>query len=104
MRIGIPTEVKTAEKRVALTPEACATLVEKGHEVYLQKGAGIGAGFSDDDYTSVGVKIQPTADQLFEAAEMVVKVKEPQKEELSRLRKDHLLFCYLHLAAEPELT
>ena len=104
MKIGIPTEMKTAEKRVALTPKACQTLVESGHEVFIQKGAGEGAGFTDETYVASGVNIEPTADSLFAAAEMIVKVKEPQQEELSRLRKDHLLFCYLHLAAEPALT
>ena len=104
MRIGIPTEVKVAERRVALTPEACAALVKAGHSVSLQKGAGQGAGFSDDMYTAIGATIAPDADALYAGAEMVVKVKEPQKEELARLKKDHLLFCYLHLAAEPALT
>ena len=104
MRIGIPTEVKIAEKRVALTPAACADVVRAGHTVYLQAGAGVGAGFADEDYTAVGVEIQPDAARLYGASEMIVKVKEPQEQEFGLLRPDHLLFCYLHLAAEPKLT
>jgi len=104
MRIGIPTEVKLAEKRVALTPEACARLVQEGHQVFLQKGAGEGAGFENDTYTAVGVEIKEDAKNLYDAAELIVKVKEPLDGDLEYLRKDHILFCYLHLAAEPNLV
>lgn len=104
MRIAIPTEVKNQEKRVALTPEACQELIAAGHEVTIQAGAGLGAGFTDEDFKKVGVATAPDADTLFEDAEMIVKVKEPQPEEIARLKKDHLLFCYLHLAAEPDLA
>jgi alanine dehydrogenase len=104
MRIGIPRETKTLEGRVALVPAACADLVRRGHEVWIEKDAGIKSGFSDDEYTALGVKIAADAAALYEKAELVVKVKEPIEGDLKHLRKDHLLFCYLHLAAEPVLT
>ena len=104
MRIGIPSETKTLEGRVGLVPAACADLVRAGHEVFIQKGAGIKSGFADEEYERFGVKIQPDAAALYGAAEMIVKVKEPIEGDLKHLRKEHLLFCYLHLAAEPKLT
>ena len=104
MRIGVPSETKTLEGRVALVPAACADLVRRGHEVYVQSGAGLKSGFRDEDYASVGVKLAPTAKKLYEAGELIVKVKEPIAGDLKLLRKEHLLFCYLHLAAEPKLT
>ncbi|HAI59796.1 MAG TPA: alanine dehydrogenase, partial [Xanthomonadaceae bacterium] len=104
MRIGIPRETKTLEGRVALVPAACADLVRRGHEVWIEKDAGIKSGFEDSEYTALGVQIAPDAAALYEKAEMVVKVKEPIEGDLKHLRKDHLLFCYLHLAAEPVLT
>jgi alanine dehydrogenase len=104
MRIGIPRETKTLEGRVALVPAACGDLVRRGHEVWLEKDAGIKSGFSDEDYTRIGVKIAPDAAALYEKGELIVKVKEPIAGDLQHLRKDHLLFCYLHLAAEPDLT
>jgi len=104
MRIGVPTETKTLEGRVALVPAACGDLVLRGHEVYVQAGAGEKSGFKDADYERVGVKIAATAKKLYEAGELIVKVKEPIAGDLKHLRKDHLLFCYLHLAAEPKLT
>jgi alanine dehydrogenase len=104
MRIGIPSETKTLEGRVALVPAAAADLVRRGHEVYLQSGAGLKSGFSDDAYVKQGVKIAADAAALYDVAELVVKVKEPIEGDLKLLRKHHLLFCYLHLAAEPALT
>ncbi|MEO8461246.1 MAG: alanine dehydrogenase, partial [Dokdonella sp.] len=104
MRIGIPAETKTLEGRVALVPAACADLVSHGHEVYIQSGAGRKSGFSDENFSSVGVNVVADADKLYEIGELIVKVKEPIAGDLARLRKDHLLFCYLHLAAEPALT
>ena len=104
MRIGIPSETKTLEGRVALIPAAAADLVRRGHEVFIQAGAGVKSGFSDEAYFKEGVKILPDASALYEVGELIVKVKEPIAGDLSRLRKDHLLFCYLHLAAEPALT
>ena len=103
MRIGIPSETKTLEGRVALVP-AAADLVRRGHEVFIQAGAGAKSGFSDEDYSKVGIKIVPDAAALYEAGELIVKVKEPIAGDLALLKKHHLLFCYLHLAAEPELT
>lgn len=104
MRIGIPRETKTLEGRVALVPAACADLVRRGHEVWLEKDGGNKSGFSDEDYTRIGVKIAPDAAALYEKGELIVKVKEPIAGDLQHLRKEHLLFCYLHLAAEPALT
>ena len=104
MRIGVPSETKTLEGRVALVPAACADLVRRGHEVWVQEGAGKKSGFSDDEYRRVGVQIAATAKKLYEVGELIVKVKEPIAGDLKLLRKDHLLFCYLHLAPEPKLT
>ena len=104
MRIGIPRETKTLEGRVALVPAACGDLVRRGHEVWLEKDAGVKSGFNDEDYVRVGVNIAPDAAALYEKGELIVKVKEPIAGDLAHLRKDHLLFCYLHLAAEPALT
>jgi alanine dehydrogenase len=104
MRIGIPKETKVLEGRVALVPAAAADLVKAGHEVFLETNAGIKSGFSDSDYTQVGIKIASDAADLYAKGEMIVKVKEPIAGDLTHLRKDHLLFCYLHLAAEPKLT
>ncbi len=104
MRIGIPRETKTLEGRVALVPAACGDLVRAGHEVFIEAGAGDLSGFSDDDFSAVGVSVLPDAAALYERAVLVVKVKEPIAGDLEHLRSDHLLFCYLHLAAEPRLT
>jgi alanine dehydrogenase len=104
MRIGIPRELKPREGRVGLIPAACVELVNGGHEVFVEHGAGEKSGYSDQDFRDVGVVVLPTADDLFDKSQMIVKVKEPIDPDLKRLRKDHLLFCYLHLAALPELT
>lgn len=104
MRIGIPREIKTLEGRVALVPAACGDLVRAGHEVFVEAEAGVKSGFSDDDFRQVGAEILPDAAALYGRAELIVKVKEPVGGDLDHLRDDHLLFCYLHLAAEPELT
>jgi len=104
MRIGIPREIKTLEGRVALVPAACGDLVQAGHEVFIEAGAGNKSGFCDEDFTQIGVKVLPDAEALYGKAELVVKVKEPIDGDLQYLRSDHLLFCYLHLAAEPKLT
>lgn len=104
MRIGVPTEVKPLEGRVGLIPAACAGLVKAGHEVFIQAGAGVKSGYPDEQYEKVGVQIVPDAATTYGRAEMVVKVKEPVAADLEHVRADHLLFCYLHLAALPELT
>jgi alanine dehydrogenase len=104
MRIGVPKETKTLEGRVALVPAAAGDLVKRGHEVWIEKGAGIKSGFMDEQYTQLGVNVAADAAALYEKGELIVKVKEPIEGDLQHLRKDHLLFCYLHLAAEPALT
>jgi alanine dehydrogenase len=103
MRIGVPRETKTLEGRVALIPAAAAELVRAGHEVFIEAGAGVPSGYADQDYETVGVRVLPDAASLYGAAQMIIKVKEPQPPELALLRSDHLLFCYLHLAADVEL-
>ncbi len=104
MKIGIPREIKTLEGRVALVPQAAGELVHQGHEVLLERGAGEKSGYPDDAYTALGVRILPDAASLYGEAELIVKVKEPQPAEWELLRADHILFSYLHLAAEPALT
>lgn len=104
MRIGIPRETKTAEGRVAMVPAAAGDLVASGHEVWIEQGAGVRSGLADEAYASLGVKIAPDAAALYEKGQLIVKVKEPVGAEIDYLRSDHLLFCYLHLAAEPALT
>ena len=104
MKIGIPREIKILEGRVALTPSATRELVKQGHEVFVQSGAGLLSGYPDQDYVNAGVSLLNSAQALYDAAQVVVKVKEPQPAELNYLRKDHILFSYLHLAAEPDLT
>ncbi|MEO0720713.1 MAG: alanine dehydrogenase [Pseudomonadota bacterium] len=101
MRIGVPTEIKKQEFRVGLTPESVGELARAGHDVSIQAGAGEGSGFQDEDYVAVGATILPGADAVFDASELIVKVKEPQPEECARLTRDHTLFTYLHLAADP---
>jgi alanine dehydrogenase len=100
MRIGVPTEIKVHEYRVGLIPAAVKELVAGGHEVAVQSGAGRGIGCSDDDYRAAGARIAADAESIFREAQMVVKVKEPQAAECARLRRDQVLFTYLHLAAD----
>ncbi|WP_424927950.1 alanine dehydrogenase [Amaricoccus tamworthensis] len=104
MRIGCPREIKNQEYRVGMTPAAARDAVAAGHEVVIEAGAGVGAGFADEDYTAAGASILDTAEEVFETAEMVVKVKEPQAEERARLREGQILFTYLHLAADRPQT
>ncbi|MEJ2361449.1 MAG: alanine dehydrogenase [Gammaproteobacteria bacterium] len=103
MRIGIPKEIKPREGRVALIPAACAQLVQHGHEVFMQSEAGVQSGYLDADYQAAGVTILPDAPAVYGQAQLLVKVKEPQPQELELLRADQLLFSYLHLAAAPAL-
>ena len=104
MRIGVPTEIKTDEYRVAITPAGVRELTARGHEVLLQSGAGEGSAMSDEQFLEQGARIVGDADAVFGEAELVLKVKEPQPEEVARLREGQTLFTYLHLAAEPELA
>lgn len=104
MKIGVPTEIKTEEYRVALTPAGVRELVDAGHEVVIQSGAGAGSSLTDDAYVAQGAAILPDAGAVFAEAEMIVKVKEPQPGEVEMLQPHHLLFTYLHLAANAELT
>jgi len=104
MKVGVPTEVKTDEYRVALTPAGVRELVEAGHAVYVQSGAGEGSAISDEAYVAQGATIVPDADAVFGEAGMIVKVKEPQLAEIARLKPHHTLFTYLHLAADEALT
>jgi alanine dehydrogenase len=104
MRVGVPKEVKTHEYRVGLVPGSVRELVHHGHEVVAESGAGAGIGFEDADYTRAGARILKTADEVFAAAEMIVKVKEPQPAEIKRLRAGQVLFTYLHLAADKAQT
>ncbi|WP_082233593.1 alanine dehydrogenase [Halobacillus massiliensis] len=103
MKIGVPTEIKNNENRVAMTPAGVMTLIEAGHDVFIQKGAGLGSGFSDDHYVGAGARLVDTAQEAW-AQEMVMKVKEPLPEEYGYFYEGLILFTYLHLAAEPDLT
>ncbi|KZE36885.1 alanine dehydrogenase [Bhargavaea cecembensis] len=103
MRIGVPKEIKNNENRVAMTPAGVATLAAAGHEIIIEKGAGLGSGFTDEEYANEGAMIAQTASDAW-AADMVMKVKEPLPEEYGYFREDLILFTYLHLAAEPELA
>jgi len=104
MKIGVPSEVKADEYRVALTPAGVRELADAGHQVFVQAGAGDGSSISDDAYAAQGAKVLPDADAVFGEATLIVKVKEPQPTEVARLEPRHTLFTYLHLAADPELT
>ena len=104
MRVGVPTEVKNNENRVALTPAGVDALVHRGHEVRVQRGAGLGSHITDDDFAAAGARLVETADEVWEASELVTKVKEPIASEYARLRDDLTLFTYLHLAADRPLT
>jgi len=101
MRIGVPREIKVQEYRVGLVPEGVRELTQAGHEVIVESGAGGGIGVSDAHYESVGASIAPAAAAVFERAELIVKVKEPQPKECAMLHSGQVLFTYLHLAADP---
>ena len=100
MIIGVPKEIKTLEHRVGLVPSSVKELVTRGHEVYIETNAGLAINFTDADYEAAGAKILGTAKEIFDKAEMIIKVKEPQAEECKMLREDQILFTYLHLAAD----
>lgn len=104
MVVGIPREIKNEENRVAIVPGGVQTLVARGHRVIVEKGAGAGSGFDDDDYALAGAEMAPDGDTVFRKAELVLKVKEPLSSEYGLLREGHVLFTYLHLAASEGLT
>ena len=104
MRIGIPKEIKNNENRVGMTPAGVAELIRHGHEVMVQHTAGENSGFSDAEYENVGARILPDIESVYREAEMIVKVKEPIKQEYKLIRKDQLVFTYFHFACEKELT
>ena len=104
MKVGVPTEIKADEYRVALTPSGVRELNDRGHEVVVQAGAGEGSSIGDEHYAAQGARIVPDAEAVFGEAELIVKVKEPQAEEVARLETRHTLFTYLHLAPDPEQT
>lgn len=104
MKIGLPKEIKDNEYRVGLTPAGVNALANAGHEVFVQKTAGEGSGFSDEQYVQAGGKLLDSADEVWQTGDMIVKVKEPVAPEYPRMRENQLLFTYLHLAPELELT
>jgi alanine dehydrogenase len=104
MLIGVPKEIKTHEYRVGLVPGSVRELVHHGHQVVIEKGAGVGIGFDDAAYQKAGARVLATAADVFAAADMIVKVKEPQPQEIAMLRKSQVLFTYLHLAADKAQT
>lgn len=104
MHIGIPTEVKPEEYRVAVTPHGAAELVREGHTVFVQHGAGVGSGFDDDAYEEAGAILAASAREVYDSSELIVKVKEPQPSEFPLLSPHQCLFTYLHLAADAALT
>jgi alanine dehydrogenase len=104
MRVGVPSEIKPGEHRVGLTPTAVREYVGHGHTVLVQSGAGLGAGYADDVYVKAGATIVADANAVFAGADMIVKVKEPQKVEWEKLEPRHILFTYLHLAPDPAQT
>ncbi len=104
MLIGIPKEIKNNENRVALTPAGVATFLKYGHQVVIEENAGIGSGFTDQDYIKAGAQIVQKAEDVWAKAEMIMKVKEPIQSEYHHFRSDTILFTYLHLAAEPKLA
>src|ERR1700742_2436842 len=104
MKVGVPREVKNHEYRVAITPAGVHELVRHGHEVVIEASAGVGSSIPDEDFTSAGAKMLPTADDVWQSADLVLKVKEPVAEEYHRMRRDQVLFTYLHLAASRPCT
>ncbi len=104
MKIGIPKEIMTGEARIPLTPEACKSLIDDGHSVSVQKSAGISSGYPDAEYQQSGAQLLDSAQALYESAQLIVKVKQPLEQDIAYLRSDHVLFSYLHLAADLPLV
>ncbi|WP_420448193.1 alanine dehydrogenase [Candidatus Palauibacter sp.] len=104
MIVGVPKEIKTDENRVALIPAGATALVAAGHKVYVERDAGLGSGFPNDRYVSAGAEVLETADEVWDQAELIVKVKEPIEPEYDRMRADQVIFTYFHFAADEQLT
>ena len=104
MIIGVPKEIKDNENRVALLPSSARELIGRGHGVIVQRGAGAGASYHDAEYEKAGAKLADTAEEVFAGADLIIKVKEPQPSEVALLEPRHILFTYLHLAADKQLT
>lgn len=104
MRIGVPKEIKTDEYRIGLMPVGAEVLVKQGHEVVIETQAGVGSGFTDEMYLAAGAKLAATADEVFDRAEMIIKVKEPQPVEIAKFKPGQIVFTYFHFAASQELT
>jgi len=104
MRIGVPKEIKLQEHRIGLTPESVKALTSKGHEVLVENNGGFEAGFTNEDYKNAGAKIENKASDIFKKSDLIVKVKEPQAKEVTMIRKNQIIYTYLHLAAAKELT
>ncbi len=104
MIIGVPKEIKNNENRVALTPAGAKELIKRGHQVYVQQSAGLGSGFSDQDYSAVGASLLPTIEATYQIAEMIMKVKEPIESEYKLIKPNQLLFTYFHFASYEPLT
>ena len=104
MKIGVPKEIKPQENRIGLTPESVKTLISEGHEVLVENNGGFEAGFENDQYIKAGAKIVNNSSDIFNDAEIIVKVKEPQKVEVDMIRENQIVYTYLHLAAAKELT
>ena len=104
MRIGVPKEIKPQENRIGLTPDSVKTLVSEGHEVLVENNGGFEACFDNDQYKNAGAKIIEKSTDIFDDAEIIVKVKEPQKVEVEMIKENQIVYTYLHLAAAKELT
>ena len=104
MLIGVPKEIKNHEYRVGIVPAGVRSLTEAGHKVIIEAKAGLGCGITDEEFTAVGAQMVPTREEVFKRAEMIIKVKEPQREEIELLQEGQILYTYLHLAPDPEQT
>ena len=104
MIIGVPKEVLNNESRVGMTPAGVFSLNQKGHKVIIETNAGVGSGFDDSDYTTVGAKIYETPEEIYQLSDMIVKVKAPIDNEVDMMKDKQIIMTYLHLAAEPNLT
>ena len=104
MKIGVPKEIKPQENRIGLTPDSAKTLISNGHEVLVENNGGFEAGFYNDQYINVGARIIDKAEEIFNEADIIVKVKEPLSNEVKMIRENQIIFTYLHLAAAKELT